>query len=417
MGNREDLLAGAQQCLREKGYARTTARDIAAASGVSLASIGYHFGSTDALLRAAMMATTHAWSEELERALTPPEPAARGDRDKEAGDSTPAGSLGRFEANWTRVLESFADHRSLWATQFEMVARLEHDPEFREFFAEAIEGARFGLAALFEGLNPGADRATAWKVGAFYDALLIGLLVQWLADADRAPTGRDLADALRLVAAGAARPPEKVSADRPNAPVADAGQGPRTTDPTDTADTTDSTGGAAGGADLARWEAVAGPGSRCEWVDGSVLITPPAGAAHDRTVAAYAAVLTAAAPKGWRVATGPGVLVPDGRLRPDLAVFTPRADEPAEWSAAAEVGLVVEVEGDRAGDLARGTRALKYARAGIPAYWRIEPDGTVVVSALVAPDHYGIVARVAAGEPFTAAVPYAVTFTPDRPRG
>ena len=35
MGNREDLLAGAQRCLYEKGYARTTARDIASASGVS----------------------------------------------------------------------------------------------------------------------------------------------------------------------------------------------------------------------------------------------------------------------------------------------------------------------------------------------------------------------------------------------
>ncbi|MGH4006514.1 MAG: TetR family transcriptional regulator, partial [Pseudonocardiaceae bacterium] len=44
MGNREDLLAGAKRCLYEKGYGRTTARDIAAAAGgVSLAAIGYHF--------------------------------------------------------------------------------------------------------------------------------------------------------------------------------------------------------------------------------------------------------------------------------------------------------------------------------------------------------------------------------------
>ena len=33
MGNREDLLAAAKRCLYEKGYAHTTARDIAAASG------------------------------------------------------------------------------------------------------------------------------------------------------------------------------------------------------------------------------------------------------------------------------------------------------------------------------------------------------------------------------------------------
>src|SRR6185437_10410782 len=50
MGNREDLLEGAKRCLLEKGYRATTARDIAAASGVSLAAIGYHFGSKEALM-------------------------------------------------------------------------------------------------------------------------------------------------------------------------------------------------------------------------------------------------------------------------------------------------------------------------------------------------------------------------------
>ncbi|MGH3648185.1 MAG: TetR/AcrR family transcriptional regulator, partial [Micromonosporaceae bacterium] len=50
MGNREALLEGAKRCFHEKGYARTTARDIAQASGVSLAAIGYHFGSKEALM-------------------------------------------------------------------------------------------------------------------------------------------------------------------------------------------------------------------------------------------------------------------------------------------------------------------------------------------------------------------------------
>src|SRR3979411_3406647 len=45
MGNREDLLTGALLCLKEKGWARTTVRDIAAAAGVNHAAIGYHFGS------------------------------------------------------------------------------------------------------------------------------------------------------------------------------------------------------------------------------------------------------------------------------------------------------------------------------------------------------------------------------------
>src|SRR5205823_5298453 len=53
--NREQLVKGAIKCLRTKGYAHTTARDIAAASGANLASIGYHFGSKEALLNEAMI--------------------------------------------------------------------------------------------------------------------------------------------------------------------------------------------------------------------------------------------------------------------------------------------------------------------------------------------------------------------------
>src|SRR6516225_8755418 len=77
MGNREALLAGAKRCLIEKGYARTTARDIAAASGVSLAAIGYHFGSKDALMNQAIYEFVGEWA-----VGTPPgdrsEPGSRG---------------------------------------------------------------------------------------------------------------------------------------------------------------------------------------------------------------------------------------------------------------------------------------------------------------------------------------------------
>src|SRR5580700_9681402 len=69
MGNREDLLAGAKRCLVEKGYAATTARDIAAASGVSLAAIGYHFGSKDALMNQAVYDSVGDWAMELQEAL------------------------------------------------------------------------------------------------------------------------------------------------------------------------------------------------------------------------------------------------------------------------------------------------------------------------------------------------------------
>ena len=65
MGHREDLLAGARRCLEERGYARTTARDLVAASGTNLASIGYHFGSKEALLNEAIAASFEEWARRV----------------------------------------------------------------------------------------------------------------------------------------------------------------------------------------------------------------------------------------------------------------------------------------------------------------------------------------------------------------
>ena len=63
--HREQLLEGAIECLRTKGYARTTARDIAAAAHANTASIGYHFGSKEALLNEAIVRTCDQWTTRL----------------------------------------------------------------------------------------------------------------------------------------------------------------------------------------------------------------------------------------------------------------------------------------------------------------------------------------------------------------
>src|SRR5688572_2194750 len=106
MGHREDLLEGAKRCLYELGYGRTTARDIVAASGTNLASIGYHFRSKEALLNAAMIEAVEEWGEEIGRTL--------------AAEIDPSsGQMERFEIIWTRVIESFSTHQQLWAITFE----------------------------------------------------------------------------------------------------------------------------------------------------------------------------------------------------------------------------------------------------------------------------------------------------------
>jgi AcrR family transcriptional regulator len=194
MGHRERLLAGARRCLFERGYARTTARDIVAASGTNLASIGYHFGSKEALLNAAMIEAIDEWGEELKRALI---------TDTDVGSMDP---IERFESIWTRVIESFEAHRPLWVATFEAFVQAQHSPELREQLAAGHEEARFGLAALFQGTDESmVDERVAQTVGSFYVALMSGLITQWLLDAQRAPSGGAMAEALRTIVASVQR--------------------------------------------------------------------------------------------------------------------------------------------------------------------------------------------------------------------
>lgn len=185
MGNREALLEGATRCLREKGYTRTTARDIATASGVSLAAIGYHFGSKEALLEAAFVAASGTEiGDQLDSAL-----AAAG------RESTPAE---RFARAWDQMLESFPERRWLLVASLEHLTHMSDVPETRQRFAESVEPIVSELAALLADLDD-LDRGSAHAVGSFYFTMLNGLVIRWLIDPENAPTGAEVAQALRAL--------------------------------------------------------------------------------------------------------------------------------------------------------------------------------------------------------------------------
>ena len=162
--------------------------------GTNLASIGYHFGSKEALLNAAMIEAIDEWGEELKGALI---------TDADVGSMDP---IERFESIWTRVIESFEAHRPLWVATFEAFMQAQHSPELREQLAAGHEEARFGLAALFQGTDESmVDERVAQTVGSFYVALMSGLITQWLLDAQRAPSGGAMAEALRTIVASVQR--------------------------------------------------------------------------------------------------------------------------------------------------------------------------------------------------------------------
>lgn len=185
MSHREDLLAGAVQCLREKGYAHTTARDIVAASGTNLASIGYHYGSTKALLNAAVIAAMEDFGAEMAKAIGDPDPGQ--------------GALLRFEQFWTRVIDSFRASSQVWLATFDIFTVAQRDPEVRAAVADGLEDGRRLWARLLYGVDD-ADQDTVRAIGSLHQALVSGVLVQWLIDPERAPSPAQLALGLRAIA-------------------------------------------------------------------------------------------------------------------------------------------------------------------------------------------------------------------------
>jgi AcrR family transcriptional regulator len=187
MGNREDLIAGAKRCLLEKGYAATTARDIAAASGVSLAAIGYHFGSKDALMNQAVFESVGEWADEVQKSL--------------ADGAAETAPLQRFETIMAQTLESFAGPgRGLWAAQLELMSLVQRSAELRHFLASIQGFAAAGLAELYLGIDPEQDPESARTAGAVLHALFIGVMAKWFMDPDQALSAGELADGLRIIA-------------------------------------------------------------------------------------------------------------------------------------------------------------------------------------------------------------------------
>ncbi|MEU4210730.1 TetR/AcrR family transcriptional regulator [Streptomyces sp. NPDC026206] len=190
MGHREDLLDGAKRCLLEKGWVRTTARDIVAASGANLASIGYHYGSKDVLMMEAFLKLTEDWGERIGRTL---EGAAEPGVTREE----------RMAAVIDGIVGSFAADRRFWAAQLEVMGQLGNHPELRERFAAVLPQGREGLVAIFEGVDdtevPGGAVRTA---GYLYYALFTGLWVQWLIDPQQVPKGRDVVEGMRRALEG-----------------------------------------------------------------------------------------------------------------------------------------------------------------------------------------------------------------------
>lgn len=190
LSNRDALILSAKKCLLEKGYNRTTARDIASGAGVSLAAIGYHFSSKETLLTEALLLAFSEWDQDLQSALQTAVPPGVPPAD-------------RFEAIWTRIIATFETHRPLWIANFEIFAQMVNQPEARKVIADKLHIARAGLAAMFLDQDESTISAhTTQTIGTFLHMILSGLVLQWLMDPGSALSAKALTATFRTVAQG-----------------------------------------------------------------------------------------------------------------------------------------------------------------------------------------------------------------------
>ncbi|MBO0852884.1 MAG: TetR/AcrR family transcriptional regulator [Nocardia sp.] len=188
MGNREDLLAGARKAILERGLAKVTARDIAGAAGVSLAAIGYHFGTKDRLITEAV---NEAAGTELGDGM---DAAIR-----DAGEGRALAES--LESTWDGMLDVIQNHREQLLLSFENGFRLMREPhEYENYMGEAIDRVYAGLADVLRQTHPDLAAAEARSLAKVYFALFQGLAVQWmLAPAADTATGADVARAARAM--------------------------------------------------------------------------------------------------------------------------------------------------------------------------------------------------------------------------
>jgi AcrR family transcriptional regulator len=161
--NRERLVEGTLRCLESLPPERVTARAIADESRANLASIGYHFGSKDNLVTAAVIEGLDRWLAEIAQDL---------------GELSAEQAAHRFR----RAVEIFDStrrrHAGLARNFLGALAKAQHDPQVRELLTEGFRRTRPALASL---LTLGEDQAAHDAAGLVL-ALFDGLLFQALTD-------------------------------------------------------------------------------------------------------------------------------------------------------------------------------------------------------------------------------------------
>ena len=178
------LLEAAKQLIRERGYAGTSVRDLAAASGANLAAVNYHFGSREKLLNQAVLESFLEWTDravEQDARMTRADPAA--------------GPIEHMAAGARSMIEAFPERLPVFVVFLEALLQAQRAPELRrQLAAHYAEERRRAGEMVRSALGAQAPPGRRLEVStSFMIAVADGLMVQALLDPEAAPSGEEIA--------------------------------------------------------------------------------------------------------------------------------------------------------------------------------------------------------------------------------
>lgn len=163
---KERLLEAAIACLQRQGYAATTARDIAAEANANLRSIGYHYGSTQGLLLAAISANWRRWLAPLIAVAS-------------SGERPPRERLIEGMTLFHSALSENAPMAHAW---LEAVTIAPRDPELRATLASNQQEFRAALARTLAAAGQPHPELRAGAIITVCDGLIVRYLLYGGAD-------------------------------------------------------------------------------------------------------------------------------------------------------------------------------------------------------------------------------------------
>jgi AcrR family transcriptional regulator len=173
------LLEAAKQLIGERGYAGTTVRDLAAASGTNLAAVNYHFGSRENLLNEAMLEFFREYAG----------------RSADVDVDPAAESLKQLAERSRPMVEGIPAAQPAFVMALEAILQSRRSPELHdrlvEHYAMLRRMATEGMAATKRGSE--LPPRFLEVVASYMIAVADGLQLQALIDTDVIPTADELA--------------------------------------------------------------------------------------------------------------------------------------------------------------------------------------------------------------------------------